>query len=207
MNEQKIWFVSDVHFFHNNILKFCPATRHGETALEMNEYIVQAWNSKIHRRDIVYNLGDVSFGSVKNTDEVLSRLNGQIHLIYGNHDNMIRQNKGLRERFASVQDVKEIKVTLADGTGATSSCHTSRIAHGTRPVTAHGICSVTCMATCPNRGAVPWTSVWMPARWATCARGRWTKSRKFWKHAKPFRTMGTKCSTTYKQRRRLRLNK
>jgi calcineurin-like phosphoesterase family protein len=37
-------------------------------------------------------------------------------LIYGNHDNMIRQNKGLRERFASVQDVKEIKVTLADGT-------------------------------------------------------------------------------------------
>ena len=116
MNEQKIWFVSDVHFFHNNILKFCPATRHGETALEMNEYIVQAWNSKVHRRDIVYNLGDVSFGSVKNTDEVLSRLNGQIHLIYGNHDNMIRRNKGLRERFASVQDVKEIKVTLADGT-------------------------------------------------------------------------------------------
>ena len=116
MNDQKIWFVSDVHFFHNNILKFCPATRHGETALEMNEYIVQAWNSKVHRRDIVYNLGDVSFGSVKDTDEVLSRLNGQIHLIYGNHDNIIRHNKGLRERFASVQDVKEIKVALADGT-------------------------------------------------------------------------------------------
>lgn len=116
MNQQKIWFVSDVHFFHNNILKFCPTTRHGDNALEMNELIIQAWNSKVHLRDIVYNLGDVSFGSVKNTDEVLSRLNGQIHLIYGNHDKMIKQNKALQARFASLQDDKEITVTLSDGT-------------------------------------------------------------------------------------------
>ena len=77
MNEQKIWFVSDVHFFHNNILKFCPTTRHGDNALEMNELIIQAWNTKVHRRDIVYNLGDVSFGSAKkeraNTSRARSR--------------------------------------------------------------------------------------------------------------------------------------
>lgn len=100
---QKVWYTSDLHFGHKNILKYNPDTRRHANADEMDEYIVNTWNSQVALTDIVYNLGDVSFHRDKaRTKELLYRLNGQIHLIRGNHD------KGLKtDRFEAVHDYHE----------------------------------------------------------------------------------------------------
>ena len=103
------FFTSDTHFFHKKILEYCPNTRKGKTVEEMNDLLVQAWNNKVSHVDTIYHLGDVSFGKHDETLEVLKRLNGKIHLILGNHDQMM--NKGyLYNCFESIQDYKTIKI-------------------------------------------------------------------------------------------------
>jgi calcineurin-like phosphoesterase family protein len=52
---------------------------------EMNEHMITVWNSCVEKRDIVYHLGDFGF-SQKECKTIRYRLNGKIHLIYGNHD-------------------------------------------------------------------------------------------------------------------------
>lgn len=105
-----IWFTSDTHFYHKNILNFCPNTRTGSDYLEMTETIVENWNRDVKVGDRVYILGDVSFGNAADTKNVLRRLNGHIHLIYGNHDRVIQSNYDIRMCFASVDNYKEIKI-------------------------------------------------------------------------------------------------
>lgn len=82
-----VWFTSDPHFGHERILSFCS----GRAALgltnvkEMNEYIVEKWNSLIRPTDIVWCLGDFAFGR-KYIYEITPKLNGSKRLIMGNHD-------------------------------------------------------------------------------------------------------------------------
>jgi metallophosphoesterase len=65
----------------------------------MDEYLIETWNNTVSPDDDVYNLGDLSFAhDIKKIAAVLSRLNGKHHLIYGNHDDIIRRhNKYLFE--------------------------------------------------------------------------------------------------------------
>jgi len=51
----------------------------------MNEALIEMWNSVVRSEDIVYFLGDWSLHP-KNRDKFLSRLNGHITWIKGNHD-------------------------------------------------------------------------------------------------------------------------
>ena len=97
--ERKIWFSADLHFGHTNILKFCPKTRPFVNVSEMNIKMVNDWNTLVHPDDIVYVLGDVRF-----TKERLERrLNGEKHLILGNHDQTI-----IASDWDSVQDYKQL---------------------------------------------------------------------------------------------------
>jgi calcineurin-like phosphoesterase family protein len=52
---------------------------------EMNEAIVDRWNSVVGKRDTVWHLGDVCFGPSENLS-ILERLRGTKNLILGNHD-------------------------------------------------------------------------------------------------------------------------
>lgn len=81
-----IWFTSDLHFCHNNILNYEPDSRPFNTIEEMNEALVQKWNDKVSAEDTVYVLGDLSMGRVEAAIEYIKRLNGKIILIRGNHD-------------------------------------------------------------------------------------------------------------------------
>lgn len=56
-----IYFIADTHFYHENIIKYC--NRPFKNSKQMNEYIVNKWNSVVTKDDIVYHLGDVGFGS------------------------------------------------------------------------------------------------------------------------------------------------
>lgn len=79
-----IFFTSDTHFGHKNIIEYCK--RPFETIEEMDETIIANWNRDVTDDDTVYHLGDFGFGTAKRLAELRERLNGKIVLILGNHD-------------------------------------------------------------------------------------------------------------------------
>lgn len=81
-----IWLISDTHFYHENIIKYC--NRPFANAKEMNDYMVTMWNETVKDGDKVYHLGDVYMGHHEGyAERLLSQLKGQKRLILGNHDN------------------------------------------------------------------------------------------------------------------------
>lgn len=100
------WFISDTHFYHSNIIKFCG--RPYSSAEEMNEGLINNWNSRIGKKDVVYHLGDFAFCGTSKAVEILNRLNGKIHYIMGNHDKCIKDQA--LQRFESVSLMKEISI-------------------------------------------------------------------------------------------------
>ena len=80
----KTFIVSDTHFNHKNIINLC--NRPFSSVEEMNESIIKNWNSVVSKDDIVYHLGDFGFGNKTVISNFVSRLNGRIRLIKGNHD-------------------------------------------------------------------------------------------------------------------------
>ena len=100
-------YISDCHFYHNNICYFMD--KRGFTGYEeMNEYMIQKWNSKVTPRDHVYILGDFSIAKGEKTNEILKQLNGKLHLIIGNHDIYLEDKSFDRELFLSIDSYKEI---------------------------------------------------------------------------------------------------
>lgn len=77
------WFVSDTHFCHTNIIKYCD--RPFKDVDKMNEGLIQNWNKCVKPNDIIFHLGDFMFGTRRLAD-IGARLNGRKHLIIGNHD-------------------------------------------------------------------------------------------------------------------------
>ena len=98
---------SDTHFGHRNVLNFCPTTRPYNTVEEMDDDIIRIWNTHVRPHDTVYHLGDVSFANPTQTREIVERLNGNIHLITGNHDS--KTIKSCSDQFQSIQEYVTIK--------------------------------------------------------------------------------------------------
>lgn len=89
-----VYFTSDLHFYHKNIMSYSPSFRSYESAEEMNEKLIELWNSVVTPEDTVYNLGDLSMAAnTKKIIEVAKRLNGKHFLILGNHDHSIKKDK------------------------------------------------------------------------------------------------------------------
>ena len=102
-----MWFTSDTHFWHENILRFC--NRPFANASEMNEVLIRNWNETVPEDGIVFHLGDFAFGGAKEWNEILNRLNGKIYLILGNHD-MKQVKQGFMKRFEFVTQQMTIRV-------------------------------------------------------------------------------------------------
>lgn len=81
---KNIFFTSDSHFYHKNIIEYCK--RPYLSIDEMNEDLIEKWNSVVGPDDIVFHLGDFIFGGTQKWEEILKRLNGKKYLILGNHD-------------------------------------------------------------------------------------------------------------------------
>lgn len=79
-----IWFTSDTHFCHANVIKYC--NRPFADVHEMNRELVRRWNDRVALRDTVYHLGDFAFGPKPAIAAWRRRLNGRIILVRGNHD-------------------------------------------------------------------------------------------------------------------------
>jgi Predicted phosphoesterase or phosphohydrolase len=98
---QRTFFTSDTHFGHAGIIRQCA--RPFDSVEEMDEAMIQQWNSVVRRGDRVIHLGDFAYKS-KNAAEIFRRLNGERHLIRGNHDKRSVTEFG----WASVSDLADI---------------------------------------------------------------------------------------------------
>ena len=106
---KNIYFTSDTHFDHKNILKFCD--RPYGTVEEMNEKLIENWNSVVSPNDTIYHLGDFAFS--KDPKQYWDRLKGKKIILKGNHD---RHNKNqlpfLEDSILELKIEKHISITL-----------------------------------------------------------------------------------------------
>lgn len=95
-----IWVISDTHFGHKNILNFTDSKtgnliRPGfKDVKEMDDHMVDRWNSVVKQGDKVYHLGDVTMGDKDEFKKLWPKLHGRKTLIVGNHDDIPFLAKG-----------------------------------------------------------------------------------------------------------------
>jgi calcineurin-like phosphoesterase family protein len=124
------YFTSDTHFNHKNIIKYCsrgafnnlPEFAGGTERLfndveEMNEHLVERWNSTVTDNDRIYHLGDVAFGNKDEAIKICNRLKGHMILVYGNHDLKCKDEYWLRAGFQEVHRLGYGKTLLYENDG------------------------------------------------------------------------------------------
>ena len=103
----QVWFTSDTHFGHENIIRFC--NRPFRNAEEMNAELIRRWREVIPVDGTVFHLGDFAHGSSRLWNDILNALPGRKYLILGNHDmKAIRQ--GFMNHFELVTQQTTIRV-------------------------------------------------------------------------------------------------
>jgi len=109
----KVFFTSDTHFGHQNIIRFC--NRPWATIAEHDQALIDNWNDTVPEDAVVFHLGDFSYkgGGFPTIRNLKGLLHGQIVLISGNHDPDTRKPQNLRklqQLFAGVYDQLEIEM-------------------------------------------------------------------------------------------------
>lgn len=79
-----IYVTSDTHFSHKAIMTY--ENRPFKNIDEMNNTIINNWNSIVKAEDTVYHLGDVAFTNKTFSKHIVQSLIGHKILIMGNHD-------------------------------------------------------------------------------------------------------------------------
>ncbi len=86
----RIWFTSDYHMGHRNIIGLCE--RPFADIEEMERQIIARHNELIAPDDMVYDLGDFAYRcTAEHATECLRKLNGRRAVLWGNHDKPLRQ--------------------------------------------------------------------------------------------------------------------
>lgn len=85
-----IYFSSDLHFCHDREFIYKP--RGFNSVDEMNEAIVERFNSVLTEEDTLYLLGDEMLNDNEKGLEYLSKINAKLVFIIGNHDTDSRIN-------------------------------------------------------------------------------------------------------------------
>lgn len=119
----KIFLTSDTHFCHDK--DFCYKPRGFSNVKEMNEAIVDKWNSVVSSDDIVYHLGDLYLNDSVEAIKYIKQLNGRIIWIRGNHDTTnkidyvynhcsnVELMAGLNSSFAMILPYKKLRCYLS----------------------------------------------------------------------------------------------
>jgi calcineurin-like phosphoesterase family protein len=122
--ENDIWFSSDFHYNHKNICSGITSWRLSDGTIPvnkvrdfktlelMNETIVNNINNVVKQNDILFHLGDWSFSGFESISSLYDRLVCKnIHLILGNHDKMIEENRNnIQSLFSSVSQYLEVMI-------------------------------------------------------------------------------------------------
>ncbi len=118
---KNIYFTSDTHYGHKNIVRgttewegTVDRCRDFDTIEEHNEALIKSINTLVKHNDILYHLGDWSFGGHENIKKFRDRLEcREIHLIFGNHDQHIEPIDSIyRESFTSCNHKLELNLKI-----------------------------------------------------------------------------------------------
>lgn len=107
-----IFYSSDIHAFHYNIIKHCDRPFYDMD--DMINTIVTNWNNTVCKDDDVYFLGDCYLNNPKAAAYLFQKLNGKIYLIKGNHDKNRDINKYFGKRFEWIKDYHEMDYVHLD---------------------------------------------------------------------------------------------
>ena len=78
--DDQTWIISDTHFFHENIGRYCDRPDGWQ------ETIIENWNRLIQPEEVVFQVGDLALGKHENLEGLAPLLNGKLYLMRGNHD-------------------------------------------------------------------------------------------------------------------------
>ena len=110
MNE--IWFTSDTHFSHGNLMQHCPARQACRTEQEMIEVMIRNWNERIRPKDTVYHIGDFGGKDASLDVRIARRLNGRLHYVPGNHDRKLLNQPGFKERCSILYPYSYAEISI-----------------------------------------------------------------------------------------------
>jgi calcineurin-like phosphoesterase family protein len=107
---ENIFFTSDEHYGHFNILKF--TSRPFISLQDMKEKLINNHNSIVGKNDEVFHLGDMFWKScsLRECLDIRYALNGKHYFVYGNHDERIASNKVLQDSFVWCKDAYNLQV-------------------------------------------------------------------------------------------------
>lgn len=101
------YFIADLHLGHKNCLAF--DNRPFVDIEQQTETYIENHNKIVGKSDDVYFLGDFSWYNVDRTADILDELNGNKHLISGNHDHVMLRHLSIFDRFSEIRDYKELQ--------------------------------------------------------------------------------------------------
>lgn len=105
----RIWFTSDTHYGHANVIRFC--SRPFATVEEMNAELLRRHNALVSPDDVVYHLGDFIWSTRREVwTAILDQLNGRFRVVRGNHDIPLRKATFSHPKIEWVQDYHEMKI-------------------------------------------------------------------------------------------------
>ena len=137
----RLFFTSDTHFLHTNIIKFCG--RPFESVSEMDLALIEKWNTKVPFDADVIHHGDLCWsGNIDYIETLIHTLHGRIHLILGNHDYKNRLDREvikeiIERKGGSVSDIINTTV-VQDDNQQIISCHYPMLFWPERAIMAHG---------------------------------------------------------------------
>jgi calcineurin-like phosphoesterase family protein len=109
--EEKVFFTSDHHFDHTNIIKLC--NRPFSSINEMNEVLIDNWNKTVPENGLIFILGDVVWSKdPRRWITLMEKLNGQKILIKGNHDDFKVLEK-IEHLFLTIRERLELRLDSA----------------------------------------------------------------------------------------------
>ncbi len=93
------FLITDTHFCHDRI-----TTDFGFRPQNFERNVISQWKAAVREQDIVFHLGDVTWGTHEHLKEIMQKLPGNKILIRGNHDKKHSNNWFIQAGFSAVLD-------------------------------------------------------------------------------------------------------
>lgn len=120
----KIYFISDLHYGHENVIKY--DSRPFKDVTEMNNYILEELK-KTKEEDIIFDLGDMFWKMpVDDIKDVLNQIPCKnIYKIVGNHDNygLYFDQAPLKGYFKIISDILDVHIEHSGKDYMVTMCH------------------------------------------------------------------------------------
>lgn len=116
---KRIFFTGDLHIGHANIIKF--QNRPFASVHKMNLSLVENWNNVVDPQDFIFVLGDFFFCRPEAIKQIAQKLNGNIHLVLGNHDH---ESRGFYSNLfhGQIYDYLDLKVDTSVNKAGLIAC-------------------------------------------------------------------------------------